>query len=702
MRKARDYVALAVARQWYGYLLSTFGSFSAARDAYDEAIRAASITKAGSPAAWATLGLGGISRATGDLAAATSYTARASEMFVTQKDRVGVASALSMEAGIAQRAGDFTKAEQKFIAYRAMERELGAKNELPGIERDLARVALDAGRLDDAEKRLDEAERLAREQNATGMLIADVPFFRGEVALRQHQYVRAESLFTTVVPRAGTSGYHQHQVQLRIGLARLARGDVSGGESALDSAQTALERWRASLSDKDLRLAVVQTDPAWGLVNDGWPTAIATLARAGRIASAFSHAEAVRARELRDRAIQATIWQDADSASARAAVAARPVAPNEVAGFMGDSTAMLMYVAGQRGEPSTLFVLGSGAPRALTLPTADSLAQDVERFVGLLESGATPRELAARLGETLLGEALASLPPTVTRLVVVPDGPLHRLPFDALRLRSGDWAASRYAIALAPSATVAVRLAERPRDAAGRTLVALGDPLFPGELSTPDARVLRDGFTGSGGLPRLPTSGVEATRVGEYGANALVRLRSGASEWFLKQQHARRISVLHLATHALVDDRAYGRSAIALAAGSGDDGFLTVQELGAARIDAELVVLSACRTAGGVLLEGEGVRGLTAPLLEAGARAVVATQWAIGDRSALPLIDRFYAELARGARAVDALQRVKAEAIRAGVSPRDWAAFTIVGDGAVRPSLRVVRTKPVPWVLAER
>jgi CHAT domain-containing protein len=145
---------------------------------------------------------------------------------------------------------------------------------------------------------------------------------------------------------------------------------------------------------------------------------------------------------------------------------------------------------------------------------------------------------------------------------------------------------------------------------------------------------------------------------------------------------------MHFATHALVDDQVVWRSALALAPGSGFDGFVGASDLASLDLHADLVVLSGCRTADGVVLTGEGVQGLTAPLLEAGARAVLATRWAIGDRDAGVMIDRFYAALARGFTVGDALQRAQRDAIAAGVNASVWGAFTLVGDPTVKLSLR--------------
>ena len=98
-------------------------------------------------------------------------------------------------------------------------------------------------------------------------------------------------------------------------------------------------------------------------------------------------------------------------------------------------------------------------------------------------------------------------------------------------------------------------------------------------------------------------------------------------------------------------------------------------------------MLSGCRTAEGTVFTGEGVQGLTAPLLEAGARAVLATRWAIGDRDAGLMIDRFYAAMAAGRTAGDALRQAERDGIAGGLRASVWGAFTLVGDPSVKLAL---------------
>ena len=94
------------------------------------------------------------------------------------------------------------------------------------------------------------------------------------------------------------------------------------------------------------------------------------------------------------------------------------------------------------------------------------------------------------------------------------------------------------------------------------------------------------------------------------------------------------------------------------------------------------------------MVAGEGMQGLTSPLLEAGARAVVATQWRIDDKATVRLVDDLYAALGRGLPVATALRQAKLAAISRGVPASEWAAFTVVGDPFVRVPLR----EPAPRV----
>lgn len=152
-----------------------------------------------------------------------------------------------------------------------------------------------------------------------------------------------------------------------------------------------------------------------------------------------------------------------------------------------------------------------------------------------------------------------------------------------------------------------------------------------------------------------------------------------------------------MASHAVVGEEWASRTAIALTPGEGEDGFLTPAELAALPIAADLVVLSACRTARGMTVRGEGVLGLTAPLLAAGARAVIATGWDAPDEGMVRLSERLYDELAAGVPTGEAMRRAKLAARAAGRPAREWAAFRLTGDPFVVLPLR--HPPPARWPL---
>jgi CHAT domain-containing protein len=347
-----------------------------------------------------------------------------------------------------------------------------------------------------------------------------------------------------------------------------------------------------------------------------------------------------------------------------------------------------------RSPTATIVQRPAAVVRAFVLESADSLAPAIARFVSRIEQGGNTTALGRDLSRATIDSALAALGSGITHLIIVPDGPLHRLPFDALSLSDGSRLISRYAVSLAPSAAAMRAIWRRPRPAAGdprpMRLLALADPAFGGHAGyeADGSDQYRDLLDSTGALPRLAESGREARLVARYAPFSEVRLGSNASAAYLLHAPMDQFRVIHIATHALVDERSLARTALALAPGDGENGFVTPAQLAGLHLRADLVVLSACRTAGGVIIDGDGVQGLTGPLLAAGARSIVATQWRIGDRSAVPFITAFYGALARGLTVADALRAAKLDAIARGGPAAEWAAFTVVGDPFVRLALR--------------
>jgi CHAT domain-containing protein/tetratricopeptide (TPR) repeat protein len=700
-RRAKDRAGLAVALQWRSHLYRLVGFLARAKWDAEEAITEAEASGAFGVIPWARSTLALVAFALGDVATAVPHATEAARLFEAQGDRYASTTALGLQSDLAAHAGDRARARALLTEALARASALGWAETAVTFHRGLVHVALADGDLGSAERELAAAESLARARGMVGFLKSAV-YYQGILALRAGRLEEAERRF-----RAHRDDVIDEQPHFRyLSSARLAEvlvrlGRVGEAAEELVSANVALDEWRNSLRDRELRLLALQlaedrSDPDLGVA-----TVVAALAEGSgpQLWAGFELAERQRARALADRLNRSAAL---DTTTERAARSIETVSYGETAEALpDDSTALLLYVTGLGGEPTTAFALTRRGGVTYRLAPVDSLTPMVARWSALLESSDDHRALGRELARALLDPFVATFPATVRRLVIVPDGALNRIPFDALILEDGRHVLERFTVATAPSATVAVRLWERAPATPAPEMLVLADPRFAGETGVAaDAKVFRSAVAGGGGLPRLRGSSREARNVARYADEPTVRRRADASESWLKRAPLARFGLVHFATHALVDEASAANTALALAPGAGDDGFLGPSEIVHLRLAAELVVLSACRTAGGVLVRGEGVQGLAAPLIEAGARAVAATWWPVGDVATIRLVDDFYGAMAAGLAAGDALREAKLAALTRGAPAREWAAFTIVGDPLARPSLRPAPTRRAPALFA--
>lgn len=326
-----------------------------------------------------------------------------------------------------------------------------------------------------------------------------------------------------------------------------------------------------------------------------------------------------------------------------------------------------------------------------------ALRPAVELFSGLFSrrdgSEAGP---GTGLYHDLLADALRDLPAGVRRLVIIPDDALHQLPFTALRAsKEAPPLIERYEISLVPSATLWLHWERRPPDLPGAPLLALADPIPPGGekgwLSVlPQPAVSREraamfGEAGRlGSLPHARREGRSAVR--QLGGESLLRVGDEASEGFLKGADLRRFSMLHFATHAVVDSQNPERSGVLLTpAPASEDGLLQIREIVPLALDGRIVVLSSCRSASGTVLRGEGVMGLARAFFQAGAQTVIASLWPLRDDDGAALFDRFYHHLAEGLSVSAALRAAQLDRIADGAPAYAWAGLVVLGEGDLVP-----------------
>lgn len=301
------------------------------------------------------------------------------------------------------------------------------------------------------------------------------------------------------------------------------------------------------------------------------------------------------------------------------------------------------------------------------------------------------------------------------RIILVADGPLNYIPFQLLLDAStnNEPLIAKYEIVNVPSASILgqLRHEKQQRRRGTKVLAAFGDPVFAsnyaqfkdanaGELLatishlTPkwqhawrDIELEGDKFDPNSMQPLLFTKR-ELTNLTEIaGAGSLVARGFDASRETLDSLDLSQYSILHFATHGLLDPKRPEHSGFFLsmvdATGRPQDGFITMRDVYRLRAPVDLVVLSACRTGLGKDVRGEGLIGLTRGFMYAGASSVVASLWKVDDEATAELMKNFYTNmLVKGMRPAEALRSAQ-NTLRQNPqwqSPHFWAGFILQGE----------------------
>ncbi len=317
----------------------------------------------------------------------------------------------------------------------------------------------------------------------------------------------------------------------------------------------------------------------------------------------------------------------------------------EVARVLPKKTVMLEFALGD--SASLLWVVQRDKNEMHRLPPRATIEAEVRRLRDAIAkpgSGDAVMLASARSLYRMLLEPGEKAMGKNETLVIVPDGALFELPFDALL--AGDPAsgapmskqpflAHKVATVCTPSATVYAKLRAVARKSQyAHDLFAVGNPDFSG-LATP----------ADDPLAPLPYAQKEVDAIGvRVKADRRTMLTGHAASEAAVKQELRTESprVVHLATHGLVDAIEPARSSVALASGDGEDGFFHTLEIISTPTASDLVVMSACESARGRVSRGEGVVGLSRAFLGAGAESVVASLWSVSDESTAELMRVFY------------------------------------------------------------
>jgi CHAT domain-containing protein len=254
-------------------------------------------------------------------------------------------------------------------------------------------------------------------------------------------------------------------------------------------------------------------------------------------------------------------------------------------------------------------------------------------------------------------------------VIFIPHQSLFLVPFVALQDPTGQYLIEKHTILTAPAIQILQftrQSRQKVRQIALQNNLVVGNPIMP-KIGIPPRQ-----------LKPLPGSEREAITIAQL-LNTQAITGSQATKASITQQMLK-ARIIHLATHGLLEvKRRDLPGAIALAPSGNDDGLLTSSEILDLKLNAELVVLSACSTGRGKLT-GDGVLGLSRALISAGVPSIIVSLWPVPDNSTAELMAEFYRQLQLNPNKAQALRQAMLMTMKMHPNPQDWAAFTLIGE----------------------
>jgi CHAT domain-containing protein len=317
----------------------------------------------------------------------------------------------------------------------------------------------------------------------------------------------------------------------------------------------------------------------------------------------------------------------------------------------------------------------------VTLPvSADELQRKINEFhSALAERHPDYDPLGRELYELLIAPVANELQ-NIATVCIIPDEILWTLPFQALTTTRGNYLIQEYSLFYAPSLSVLHEMAlRRKQQSSKESLLAFGNPVIER-----NEELEQD-------LHPLPEAEAEVAAVATAVRTQMKRvLVEGKAEEKTFKALAPQYATIHLATHGVLDNRDPLNSYLLLTRTDGDpenDGLLHAREIMNLPLNADLAVLSACKTGNGRISPGEGVIGMSWAFFVAGARSVVVSQWQVNSASTSQLMSNFYQALARqkdlkGLNKSQALREASLRLLtdRRYRHPFYWAGFVLVSS----------------------
>ncbi|MBX3623967.1 MAG: CHAT domain-containing protein [Rhizobacter sp.] len=456
---------------------------------------------------------------------------------------------------------------------------------------------------------------------------------------------QAHALFQRIAADAGGSDALYHRLWATEGLGRveLQRGNKPTALKAYLDTVAIAEQLRGKFQSDEFKTGL------FGDIQKVFDTALDLAITQREFETAWVLSEASRSRQLldavRDRASDSLAEHRITLAELQ-----KSLAPGEAV--------LQFHVLDQRSV--VWLVTRTGLSAAVIAQGQAALAPLVENFrSSVIERRRDTSTLAASLYKLLLAEV--DLAPA-QRLYVVPHGPLHYLPFQALH-DGRSYLIERSALTVWPSAAI------------GAKLLARG--------SVPAPQLLGFGNPSTDKNVPLPGAEREVQQVAKLFNGSEIYLKQDATKDRFKAS-AGRHNMVHIAAHAELDDVDPLFSRILFASNASETGLLEAREIYTLDLrGVRLITLSACESGLGRVARGDEIIGFTRSLLSAGANSIVASLWPVADDSTDLLMNRLYRELASGRDLMAAMQAAQLEVQknRRFAHPFFWAPFNVIGNG---------------------
>ncbi len=382
---------------------------------------------------------------------------------------------------------------------------------------------------------------------------------------------------------------------------------------------------------------------------------------------------------------------------------------NEVRKLLDEPTALLEYSV---EEPNSyLFLATSKQLKVITLPGENELSSQIQKLREVLQkpdeilqdlegTHTSYLDISSRLYDILIKPIQSEIADKKT-LLIVPDGTLNYLPFEVLLTNKPEsqninfaklpYLIRRFQIYYAPSVSVlsaigsnfSLRKAKNSKD-----LLAAADPVYGGQPGATGGsnQDIYGIIKAAENLPSLPNTRLEVEEIADLYPQEKVTLLIGkeASEKNIKQMELRDYRILHFAAHGIINEDHSEFSSLVLSKDDDgkEDGFLMMREVFDLKLNADLVALSACRTALGQRIRGEGIHSLARAFLYAGTSSVLVSLWDVSDKSTATLMKNIYGNMSEnGNEKAAALRNAKLKMIEEGTCshPYYWAPFVLIG-----------------------